>query len=163
MPQFYVCSNKPLTPGSVVRPETAFYRRGRAILDAGRSGPARSMAVSAAETIVGASAIGAIREYSPRAPLRPANIYVYRAELSPFHVGPLALVEALDRGDFSPFTVERLREEYWAPTMPWHLNEVLGDSATILCEVPSSSERDRYMLQWVEFNRDREQVRALLK
>ncbi len=151
--------------GFNVRPQVPFYARAAAILDADRTVPnvSRVRAVPAAESILAASSIGAIQEYSRQSPLRQPDVRVYRVELTPLHVGPVAVLEALEACHLSKRVTERLRREYWSATPPWYLNEVLSEVATIVEEVPVSTEGERYRLRWIQFNEDRDRVAQMMQ
>jgi hypothetical protein len=56
-----------------------------------------------------------------------------------------------------------LRREYWSATPPWYLNEVLSEVATIVEEVPVSTEGERYRLRWIQFNEDRDRVAQMMQ
>ena len=133
-------------------------------LDIGRSEGAglRSKAVWAASSIRDATAIVAIRAYSRTAPVPHEAIHVYRVDLRPFHVGPVAVIEELrarlerGAGNFGP-----LAQNYWVPTGTWHIQEFIAPSMSILEEVPAATERDVYIRRWVRYNLDRERAVAL--
>lgn len=134
-------------------------------LDLGRT-PAvglRSMAVSAASSVLDATAIAAIRCYSPSKPLAHEAIHVYRVRLAHFHLGPVAILEEVEDRlqSRSQPTLDSLISEYWTPTSGWHLNEILAASMSILEEVPATSERDTYIRRWVQYNQDRLRAKAL--
>lgn len=155
----------PLTPGTTLVCEAVGSPGAALWLDAGRQATAglRSRAVWAAEGIRDATAIAAIRVYSRSLPVPHEALHVYRVELAPFHVGPLAIIEELERRFVTQQSgaADALIREYWAPTGVWHLREVLAPSLTILEEVPATSERDLYIRRWVEYNKDRERVQLL--
>jgi hypothetical protein len=77
-----------LTPAPVVACSA------EARLDVGRveGAPLRSKAVRAVLSIQDATAIAAIWSYSRTVPVTHEAIRVYRVEIEPFHVGPVALV-----------------------------------------------------------------------
>lgn len=134
-------------------------------VDAGRTQEAglRSTAVWAAASIRDATAIAAIRSYSRSAPVPHAAIHVYRVQLMPFHLGPLAIVEELRRraATANGGGSEALVREYWHPTGTWHVLEILAPALTLLEEVPAASEREVYLLRWARYNEDLERAGSL--
>ena len=121
------------------------------------------IAVSAALSIKDATAIAAIRSYSHSAPVPHEAIRVYRAQLVPFHIGPVALIAELQNrlAGGRGAQVQAVIREYWEPTGTWHLQEVLTPSLTVIEEVPVTSERDVYKLRWVQYNQDCDRAQFL--
>jgi len=136
-----------------------------AILDASRqSGTVyRSMTVAAAASIKDATAIAAVRSYSRSAPVPHEAIHVYRVQLVPLHVGPVAIIVELQNrlAAGRAAQVGPVIREYWEPTGLWYLQEVLAPSLTVLEEVPAATERDVYKLRWVHYNQDCERAQFL--
>jgi hypothetical protein len=163
--EFYYGTLSSVTPGATITPAPCTRTDVEAILDAGRqSGTAcRYMTISVASSIKDATAIAAIRSYSRPAPVPHAAIHVYRAQLVPVHIGPVAVIGELQhrlavrRGA----QVESVIREYWEPTGLWYLQEVLTPSLTVLEEVPAATERDVYKLRWVQYNQDCERAQFL--
>lgn len=135
------------------------------LLDAGRSASAglRSTAVWAAGSVVDATAIASIRAWLPRQPVPYETIRVYRVEIAPFHLGPVAIIDELqERLKQQPGgSLDSLVREYWAPTGVWHLTEFLASSLSIVQEVRATSERDTYIRRWVHYNQDRRRAETL--
>lgn len=134
------------------------------VLNSGRSTATiirRSSAVWAASSIRDATAIAAIRAPDARTPY--TAIHVYRVELVPAHIGPLAVIdvlqERLEKRARAP--IEPLIREYWRPTRAWHLQEILAESLKILEEVPAYFKPDIYLPRWVLYNLDRGRAEAL--
>jgi len=163
--EFYYGTLSAVTLGAAIGPGVSPRSDAEATLDAGgQSGSlSRSMTVSAASSIQDATAIAAIRSYSRSAPVPHAAIRVYRAELVPFHIGPLAIIGELQNRLAAGRTAQigAVIREYWQPTGLWHLREVLAPSLTVLEEVPAATERDIYKLRWVQYNQDCERAQFL--
>jgi hypothetical protein len=164
--KFFHGTRLPLVTGSTISPEPSS-EVVDAVLDAGRPAEAgrRSAAVSAATSVVDATAIAAIRSYSPGKTSSwtdpYAGFHVYQVELEPFHVAPIAILkELLDRMT-SGAPVAALVREYWQPKEPWLLNELLAPSLIVVGELAPSSERDTYLRRWVHYNQDCERARSL--
>lgn len=135
-----------------------------ACLDVGRPEGVglRSKAVWAASSIRDATAIAAIRSYSRAIPVPHEAIHVYRVELQPFHLGPVAVIDELRaRLATGAGNLELLARQYWEPTGTWHIQEFVAPSMTVLEEVPAATERDVYLRRWVQYNLDRERAAAL--
>jgi hypothetical protein len=153
-------------PGATIALGFCAWADAEALLDAGGppSTAPRSTAVRAASSIQDATAIAAIYSYSRTAPVPHDAIHVYRVQLVPFHVGPVALIDEL-QGRLAAGTgavvCEPLIREYWEPTGTWYVQEILARSLTILEEVPATSERDVYVPRWVHYCRDGERARSL--
>lgn len=83
--------------GAVVEPSPAAVGCAEAHLDAGRSVDSglRSKAVWAAPSVRDATAIAAIRSYSQSAPVPHEALRVYRVDLQPFHLGPVAIIDEM--------------------------------------------------------------------
>jgi hypothetical protein len=153
-------------PGATIAVGYRAWADAEALLVAGGppSTAPRSTAVGAALSIQDATAIAAIYSYSRTTRVPHDAIHVYRVELVPFHIGPVALIGELQsrlaagRGRDA---CEPLVREYWEPTGTWYVQEILAPSLTILEEVPVTSERDVYALRWVHFHLDGERARAL--
>lgn len=163
--EFFYGTVSAVTPGAAIVPVPSTYTDAESTLDAGRqSGTfSRWMTVSAASSIKDATAIAAIRSYSRSAPVPHTAIRVYRAQLVPFHIGPVAIIGELQNRLTAGRTaqIEPVIREYWKPTGIWHLQEVLAPSLTVLEEVPAAPERDIYKLRWVQYNLDRERAQFL--
>lgn len=117
----------------------------------------------AALSIQDATAIAAIWSYSRTAPVPHEAIRVYRVEIEPFHIGPVAIIAEL-RAQLETggaMSLDLLVRQYWEPTGIWHVQEVLAPSMTVLQQVPAATERDIYIRRWVQYNQDRERVAAL--
>ena len=142
--------------GAVLEPSRAAVSSAETCLDAGRSVDAglRSKAVWGASSIRDATAIAAIRSYSLTAPLPHETIRVYRVDLQPFHVGPVAIIDEVQaRLEAGAVNVEQLACEYWKPTATWHLQECIAPSLRVLEEVPAATERDVYIRRWFSTTR----------
>jgi hypothetical protein len=89
-------------------------------------------------------------------------IHVYRVDLQPFHVGPVAIIDELRaRLEAGAGSLALLVRHYWERTGMWHIQEVVAPSMTVLKEVPAATERDIYIRRWVQYNLDPEQAAAL--
>ena len=163
--EFYYGTLSSVTPGATITPAPSTTTEAEAAIDTGRHPRTvcRCMTISAAASIKDATAIAAIRSYSHSAPVPHAAIHVYRAQLVPFHIGPVALIAelqnrlAMGRGA----QVESVIREYWEPTRLWYVQEVLTPSLTVLEEVPAATERDVYKLRWVQYSQDCEHAQFL--
>ena len=164
-PQFFHGTLTPLAPGTTLGAPSVVATVAESRLEAGRLTGAglRSAAIWAARSLRDATAIVAIRAYSPSTATPHEAIRVYRVGLNPFHVGPLAAIEEIERRLESRQDkgAEALVREYWEPTGVWYIQEVLARSLTILEEVPATSERDLYVRRWVQYNQDRERAEGL--
>jgi hypothetical protein len=164
-PQFFLGTLNQFLPRTALGPGSTSDREAALRLDAGRPATAglRSAAVWAAGSIRDATAIAAIRAYTPPTAIPYEAIRVYRVELTPFHAGPLVTIEEIRRrlAVGRSESIEALIREYWEPTGTWHIREVIAPSLTILEEVPATSERDVYVRRWVQYNLDRERAGAL--
>jgi hypothetical protein len=162
---FYYGTTSAVTPGAAIVPGISTRTDAEDSLDAGRQAGTlcRCMSVSAASSIKDATAIAAIRSYSRSAPVPHEAIRVYRAQLVPLHIGPVAVIGELQNrlaaGRAAP--VGPVIREYWEPTGIWYLQEVLAQSLTVLGEVPTATERDIYKLRWVQYNQDCERAQFL--
>lgn len=163
--EFFYGTLSSITSGATIAPVAAAYTEVESTLDSGRrpSTVCRCATVSAASSIKDATAIAAVRSYSRSATVPHAAIRVYRVQLVPLHIGPIAIIGELQnrlaagRGtEFEPVV-----REYWEPTGIWYLQEVLAPSLTVLEEVPATSERDVYKLRWVHYNQDCERAQFL--
>ena len=162
---FYYGTLSSVTPGTTITPGSPARTDAEVTLDAGRqpSTVCRCMTVSAASSIKEATAIAAIRSYSRSAPVPHAAIRVYRVQLVPIHIGPVAIIGELrnrlatGRGA----ELDPVIREYWEPTGLWYLHEVLAPSLTALEEVPATTEGDVYKLRWVHYNQDCERAQFL--
>ena len=107
--------------------------------------------------------MAAIRSYSRSTPVPHEAIRVYRAQLVPFHIGPVAIIRELQNrlAAGRAAQVGPIIREYWEPTGIWYLQEVLAPSLTVLEEVPATTERDIYKLRWVQYNQDCERAQVL--
>lgn len=124
----------------------------------------RSLSVWAASNIRDATAIIALRAYSPSAAVPYEALHVYRVQLTPTHIGQLAVIDVLDQrleAAASGRTIEPLICEYWRPTGIWHLQEILAERLTILEQVPATPYRDIYLRRWVQYKLDRERAESL--
>jgi hypothetical protein len=135
-------------------------------LDTGRAPTMalRSSAAWAASTIRDATAIIALRVYSPLAPVPHDALHVYRVQLTPIHIGPAAVIDVLGErleAAASSAAIEALIGEYWRPTGIWHLQEILAERLAILEEVPATPYRDVYLRRWVHYNLDRQRAASL--
>lgn len=163
--QFFHGTINPLLPGTTLGRGAVSETESDPWLDTARpAGTApRSGAIWAARSVRDATAMAAIRAYSPKAAIPHEAIRVYRVELAPSHTGPLAVIQELQRrpqgGRIE--AVQALIREYWKPTGTWHIQEVIASSLTILEEVSSTSERDVYVRRWVQYNQDRARAEAL--
>jgi hypothetical protein len=163
--EFYYGTLRSVTQGETIASGLSAPADADVTLDAGRqpSTVCRCMTVSAASSIKEATAIAAIRSYSNSAPVPHAAIHVYRVQLVPIHIGPVAIIGELQsrlatgRGA----QVEPAIREYWEPTGIWYLQEVLAPSLTVLEEVPATTERDVYKFRWVQYNQDCERAQFL--
>jgi hypothetical protein len=117
--------------------------------------------VWAAATITDATAIAAIRAYTPSTPIPHSAIRVYKVRLGCFHTAPVAVIVQICARLKAGAPVEGLVREYWAPAGRWLLNELLAPSFTVLNEVPAASERDTYLPRWVHYNEDCERAQLL--
>lgn len=164
-PQFFHGAVTQLLSGATLVAESTHATEAELRVDAGRSPAAglRSAAVWAAGSIRDATAIAAIRAYSPSNAMPHEAIRVYRVEVTPFHTGPLVVIEELQRRIEDPCgaVIEALIREYWEPTGIWHIQEAIAPALTILEEVPATSERDVYVRRWVQYNHDRARAEAL--
>jgi hypothetical protein len=163
---YYYGTIGPAMPGATIAPGYCGWADAEALLNASGppNGPCRSTAVRAASSKPDAAAIAAIYSYSRTEPVPHDAIHVYRVQLAPFHIGPVALIDELQNrlaAVGGAGLCEALIREYWEPTGIWHVREVLAPSLTILEEVPATSERDVYLRRWVHFNLDGERARAL--
>jgi len=163
--EFYYGTVSSVTPGAAITPASPARTDADVILDAGRQPGTiyRCMTVSAALSIKDATAIAAICSYSHSAPVPHTAIRVYRVQLVPLHIGPIAVVGelqnrlAMGRGaDLRPII-----REYWEPTGTWYLQEVLAPSLNIMAEVPAATEAEVYKLRWVQYNQDCERAQFL--
>ena len=163
--EFYYGTMSPVTPGATVAPGPSARTDAEAALDGGRQPGTvgRYMTVSASSSIKDATAVAAIRSYSRSAPVHHEGIHVYRVQLVPFHIGPVAIIGELQNrlAAGRAAQVEPIIREYWEPTGMWYLQEVLAPSLTVLEEVPAATERDVYKLRWVLYNQDCERAQFL--
>lgn len=165
LPQFFLGTLNQFLPRTALSPGSTSDSEAGLRLDAVRPATAglRSTAVWAAGSIRDATAIAAIRAYSPSTAIPYEAIRVYRVEITPFHAGPLAVIEEIRRrlAVGRSESIEALTREYWEPTGTWHIQEMIAPSLTVLEEVPATSERDVYVRRWVEYNLDRERAETL--
>jgi hypothetical protein len=163
--EFYYGTTSAVTPGAAIVPGASTRTDVEAALGAGRQSGTlcRCMSVSAAASIKDATAIAAIRSYSRSAPVPHEAIHVYRVQLVPFHIGPVAILGELRNRLAAGMTAQTgpVIREYWEPTGTWYLQEVLAPSLTVLKEVPAATERDVYKLRWVHYNQDCERAQFL--
>lgn len=163
--EFYYGTSSAVTPGSVIVPGAPAPTDAEATLDTGRRADAvcRCLTVSAASGIKDATALAAIRSYSRSAPVPHAAIRVYRVQLVPLHIGPVALIGELQNrlAAGRAAQVGAVVREYWEPTRIWYLQEVLASHLTVLEETPAADERDIYKLRWVQYNQDCERAQSL--
>jgi len=68
---------------------------------------------------------------------RPASeIHIYKVRMSPFHVGPMAIVDFVRKALNAGEPTDALVREYWSPKEPrWHFLEYLGTEFLVLEEV----------------------------
>jgi hypothetical protein len=163
--EFYYGTISAVTPGTAIVPGASTRTDAEATLDAGRQSGAvcRNLTVSAASSITDATAIAAIRSYSRSAPVPHAAIRVYRVQLVPLHIGPVAVISELQNrlAAGRAAQVGPVVQEYWEPTGTWYLQEVLAPCLTVLEETPAATERDIYKLRWVHYNQDCERAQFL--
>lgn len=162
---FYHATVSPVSDGTTLDRGSMRCAAAIALLDAHRplGMLPRSTSVWAASSIRDATALAAIHSHSRTAPVAHERIRVYRVELTPFHMGPLAVIDELQARleAASAATIEPLVAEYWAPSGAWHVQELLTHSLTVLEEVPAASERDIYIHRWVHYHQDRERAQSL--
>lgn len=155
---FYYGTLRSVTLGATIAPGPSERTDADVLIDAARqAGSAgRYTTVPAASSIKDATALAAIRSYSHSAPVPHAAIRVYRVQLVPIHIGPVALIGELQNrlATGRGAEVEPVTREYWKPTGIWYLQEVLAPFVTVLEEVPATTERDVYKLRWVQYNQD---------
>jgi hypothetical protein len=163
--EFYYGTISAVMPGTAIMPGASARTDAEATLDAGRqSGTVcRNLTVSAASSIKDATAIAAIRSYSRSAPVPHAAIRVYRVQLVPLHIGPVAVIGELQNrlAAGRALQVGPVIQEYWEPTGIWHVQEVLAPCLTVLEETAAATERDIYKLRWVQYNQDCERAQLL--
>jgi hypothetical protein len=163
--EFYYGTMSAVTPGAAIVPGTSARADAEAALDAGRQSGSvcRNLTVWAASSIKDATAIAAIRSYSRSAPVPHAAIRVYRVQLVPLHIGPVAVIGELQNrlAAGKEAQVGPVIREYWEPTGTWYLQEVLAPRLTVLEEIPAATERDVYILRWVQYNQDCERAQFL--
>jgi hypothetical protein len=162
--EYYWGTLVPIAEPAILTPDPVVAGSAEERLDVGRAegAPLRSKAVWAASSIQDATAIAAIRSYSRTVPVPHEAIHVYRADLRPFHLGPVAIIEELRvRLETGAGNLERLARQYWERSGMWHIQEFIAPSLTILKEVPAATERDIYIRRWVQYNLDRERAAAL--
>lgn len=150
--------------GALLEPGPAGVGTAEVHLDSGRSLDAglRSKAVWAASSVRDATAIAAIRSYSQAAPVPHEALRVYRVDLQPFHIGPVAIVDEIQaRLKTGAARLEQLIRQYWKPTATWHIQEFIAPSLRVLEEVSAATERDVYVRRWVQYNQDRERAGAI--
>lgn len=159
----YFGTTRTLILGMTIGPQPTPYSAAKVVLDTARPPGVRlrSAAVWAAGSIREATAIAAIRAYSPRAATPHSAIRVYRVLLEPFHVAPVVVLEELQRRVVAHSQVQPLIREYWEPTGSWQLNEILAPSLTVTEEVTPASEAETYIPRWVRYNEDRSRARSL--
>ena len=162
--EYYWGTLEQLAVGHLLEPHPLPAGSAEAHLDIGRAVDAglRSKAVWAASSIRDATAIAAIRSYSRSAPVPHEALHVYRVELQPFHVGPVAIIEEMQtRLEVGEARLGQLVCQYWEPTATWHIQELIAPSLRVLEKVSAVTERDVYIRRWVQYNQDRQRAEAL--
>lgn len=118
--------------------------------------------IRAAPSVRDATAIAAIRSYSQAVPVPHEALRVYRVDLQPFHVGPVAVIDEVQaRLETGAMKMEQLIRQYWEPTATWHIQEFIAPSLRVLEPVSAATERDVYIRRWVQYSQDRQRAEAL--
>jgi hypothetical protein len=95
--RYYYGTNSPTLSGATIAHGHCAWADAEALLDASGppSTPPRSAAIRVASSIQDATAIAAIYTYSRIAPVPHVAIHVYRVQLVPCHIGPVALIDEM--------------------------------------------------------------------